>query len=47
MLEDKIQTSFNKTIEASAKFKSDWRTSAYIVALERLEQTYNERGIFP
>lgn len=47
MLEDKIQTAFNKTIEASAKFKSDWRTSAYIVALERLEQTYNERGIFP
>ena len=47
MLEDKIQTAFNKTIEASAKFNSDWRTSAYIVALERLEQTYNERGIFP
>ena len=47
MLEDKIQTAFNKTIEASAKFNSDWRTSAYIVALQRLEQTYNERGIFP
>ena len=25
----------------------DWRTAAYIVALQRLERVYKERGIFP
>ena len=27
--------------------RPDWRTSAYIVALRRLEKAYKERGIFP
>ena len=47
LLEDKIETAFNKTLKTAEKFNTDWRTSAYIVALERLEQTYNERGVFP
>ncbi len=32
---------------ASIKYKTDWRTAAYIVALGRLETVYKERGIFP
>ena len=47
LLEDKIKTAFNKTIKTAGQFNTDWRTSAYIVALQRLEQTYNERGVFP
>ncbi len=47
LLEDKIETAFNKTLKTADQFNTDWRTSAYIVALQRLEQTYNERGVFP
>ena len=25
----------------------DWRTSCYALALDRLQQSYRERGIFP
>ena len=47
MIHDKIDTSFAQVMATSAEFKVDWRTSAYIVALRRLEKTYKERGIFP
>lgn len=47
LLEDKIATAFDKTLKSAEEFNTDWRTSAYIVALQRLEQTYNERGVFP
>lgn len=47
LIHDKIDTSFAKVLAVSAEFKVDWRTSAYIVALRRLEKTYKERGIFP
>lgn len=47
LLEDKITVSFNKTLKTAEQYKTDWRTSAYIVALQRLEQTYIERGVFP
>ncbi len=47
MINDKIDTSFALVMATSAEFKVDWRTSAYIVALRRLEKTYTERGIFP
>jgi glutamate dehydrogenase (NAD(P)+) len=29
------------------KYQTDWRTASYIVALNRLEKVYKERGIFP
>ena len=32
--------------EAKA-YSTDWRTAAYIVAIQRLEQVYRNRGIFP
>jgi glutamate dehydrogenase (NAD(P)+) len=47
LLEDKITVAFNKTLKTAEQYKTDWRTSAYIVALQRLEQTYIERGVFP
>jgi glutamate dehydrogenase (NAD(P)+) len=47
LLEDKIIIAFNKTLKTAEEFNTDWRTSAYIVALQRLEQTYIERGVFP
>lgn len=47
LIQDKIDTAFNNTIYAANKYKTDWRTGAYIVALEKIERTYNERGVFP
>lgn len=47
MIHDKIDIAFAQVVVTSAEFKVDWRTSAYIVALRRLEKTYKERGIFP
>ncbi len=47
MIHDKIDTAFEKVVATSGEFNVDWRTSAYIVALRRLENTYMERGIFP
>ncbi|MGI9526060.1 MAG: Glu/Leu/Phe/Val family dehydrogenase [Weeksellaceae bacterium] len=46
-LKDKVETSYDKVVVASKKFDVDLRTAAYIVAMERLEQTYKERGVFP
>lgn len=47
LLEDKISIAFNKVVETSDSFNTDWRTGAYMVALSRIEQTYKERGVFP
>ncbi|MBS1944821.1 MAG: glutamate dehydrogenase, partial [Bacteroidetes bacterium] len=47
MIQDKIDTSFHKVVDAAKEFKVDWRMGAYIVALRRLEDTYMDRGIFP
>ncbi|MBX2977732.1 MAG: Glu/Leu/Phe/Val dehydrogenase [Flavobacteriales bacterium] len=47
MIQDKIDTAFDKVVATSAEFKVNWRDAAYIVALRRLEKTYMERGIFP
>lgn len=46
-LKDKVETSFDNVVRVANRFETDWRTAAYIVALERLEQTYKERGVFP
>lgn len=47
LLEEKMEISFRKTIAAAEKYDTDWRTAAYIVALQRLELTYKQRGVFP
>ncbi len=46
-LHKKIVSAYERVREAAQKFKTDWRTAAYIVALSRLETVYKERGIFP
>ena len=46
-LEKKLRTSFDKVREISNERKVDMRTAAFIIAIERLEQAYKQRGIFP
>ena len=46
-LEEKVQTSFDNVVKVSKQYNTDMRTAAYIVALERIQQTYKERGVFP
>ena len=46
-LHKKIVSAYERVREAAQKFRTDWRTAAYIVALSRLETVYKERGIFP
>lgn len=47
MIEDKIIDAYDRVVETSQKHNVSWRVGAYVVALERLEQTYKERGVFP
>ncbi len=46
-LEKKLHKSFDKVVEVSRKRNVDMRTAAYIIAIERIEQSYLQRGIFP
>ena len=46
-LEKKIKEAFNKVLKISQTRKVDMRTAAYIIAIERIEQAYLQRGIFP
>ena len=46
-LENQVLRSFQKVVDASIEFKTDFRTAAYIVAIKRIELTYNQRGVFP
>ena len=47
MIADKIHLAFEKTVNSAKKYNTDWRTGAFCVALERIERTYKERGVFP
>lgn len=47
MIADKLETAYDKVDAVSKHHKVSSRVAAYIVALERLEQTYMERGVFP
>ena len=42
-----IVGAYKRVRDTVQKYKTDWRTAAYIVALTRLEKVYKERGIFP
>lgn len=44
---DLITKAYDKTIDRAKRYKTDVRTGAYVVALERIAQAYAERGIFP
>jgi len=43
----KMVSAYEQVRDTSKSYKVDWRTAAYIVALNRLAKTYKERGIFP
>lgn len=46
-LEKKLKTSFDKVMNVAKERGVDPRTAAFIIAIERLEQAYIQRGIFP
>lgn len=46
-LHKKIIDAYERVRGTAEKFKIDWRTAAYIVALSCLERVYRDRGIFP
>ncbi|NUN51437.1 MAG: Glu/Leu/Phe/Val dehydrogenase [Planctomycetaceae bacterium] len=46
-LERKMVRAYGRVREAAAKYKTGWRTAAYIVALDALQKVYEEHGIFP
>ena len=46
-LEKKMSASFTTVVETSKKRNVDMRTAAFIIAIERLEEAYVQRGIFP
>ena len=43
----KIIGGYERVRDTAREYKTDWRTAAYIVALQRLETVYKKRGIFP
>jgi len=46
-LERKMMHTYSQVRQYAAQKRLDWRTAAYGVALDRLQQSYRERGIFP
>ncbi|RXG14273.1 glutamate dehydrogenase/leucine dehydrogenase [Leeuwenhoekiella aestuarii] len=46
-LENKLRTSFQNVSRTAEERGIDMRTSAYILAIERIEKAYVQRGIFP
>lgn len=46
-LEKQMKGSFRRVQEVAKLREVDMRTAAFIIAIQRLEQTYLERGIFP
>jgi len=43
----KMVSAYEQVRDTAKSYNADWRTAAYIVALNRLAKTYKERGIFP
>ena len=46
-LEKKLGANFNDVDDAAKERNVDMRTAAYILAIERIEKAYVQRGIFP
>jgi glutamate dehydrogenase (NAD(P)+) len=46
-LRRKLVRGYELVRDTASEYNVDWRTAAYIVALNRLETVYKERGIFP
>jgi glutamate dehydrogenase (NAD(P)+) len=46
-LKKKMVNAYRKVSDTAKAHKTDFRTAAYIVALQALEKVYKERGLFP
>ena len=46
-LHKKMHQAYEHVRDLMREFSTDWRTAAYMVALDALEKVYKERGIFP
>lgn len=46
-LRKKLRESFGRVMKVMEERNVDMRTAAFIIAIERLEQAYRQRGIFP
>ncbi|MBC9796819.1 Glu/Leu/Phe/Val family dehydrogenase [Sinomicrobium weinanense] len=46
-LRKKLRESFTRVMKVTEDREVDMRTAAFIIAMERLEQAYRQRGIFP
>ena len=46
-LEKKMRESFNRVTAEAEERQVDWRSAAFIIAIERLADAYTQRGIFP
>lgn len=46
-LRKKLRGSFTRVMKVTENRNVDMRTAAFIIAIERLEQAYRQRGIFP
>ncbi|CAM1363039.1 Glutamate dehydrogenase [Tenacibaculum soleae] len=46
-LDKKMRETFIKVLNLSTKRKLDMRSAAYVIAIERIEKAYVQRGIFP
>lgn len=46
-LEDTMIMAYDEMRESASKYGTDLRTAAYVVALDKVAQSYTDRGIFP
>lgn len=46
-IEKKITQVFQKVAGEVEQRNTDWRTAAFVIAIKRIENTYNQKGIFP
>lgn len=46
-LKKRILRAYKNAKSAAERHKADLGTACYIMALERLQAAYNERGVFP
>jgi len=46
-IDSMISNAFDRMLKRSIEYNADWRSSAYIEALKRIETAYLQKGIFP
>ncbi len=46
-LQTKLERATVEVKETAERYQTDWRTASYILAIERIQEVYEERGLFP